>query len=63
MGTEPLKPNEYRCAECLEVYEKSWTDEEAAAEATANGFDGMDCVVVCDDCYHAAMKRMGHIPV
>ena len=37
--------------------------EEAAAEATANGFDGMDCVVVCDDCYHAAMKRMGHIPV
>ena len=49
--------NTYKCAVCGEVHEKSWSDEEAAAELAENfpGFEPDDCGIVCDDCY----KKMG----
>jgi hypothetical protein len=48
-----MKANEFRCHECLGVFEKAWPDDEARAEATANGFDpdADDIVTVCDDCH------------
>lgn len=58
-----ISDNQFKCAECGGVFDKGWTDEEAAAEKTANGFDNMLCVVVCDDCYKEAMARNGHRPV
>ena len=52
-----LKPNEYRCAICGNVYEKGQSEEEAHAELESNFPDVSveDCDVVCDDCY----KKMG----
>ena len=50
----PLAPNEYRCAQCHEVFEKGWSEEEAQAEKTANGWGDIpmkECSVICDDCY------------
>lgn len=51
----PLKPNEYRCANCHNVYEKTWTDEESMAECRElfGDFTPDECVVVCDDCFQA----------
>ena len=48
-----LLDNEYRCAECGVVFEKGWTDDEAAEEA-AHLFPGViekDMAMVCDDCF------------
>ena len=53
------KPNEYQCANCGGIFDSVWSEEEALAEKSANGFDGMDCVVVCDDCYRAIMLAHG----
>lgn len=47
--------NEYTCAMCGETLTKGWTDEEALAEKEANGFQEMECDLVCDDCYHKVM--------
>lgn len=48
-----IGPNEYRCECCHEVFEKGRTDEDAKAEAVANGYDpDDDCGIVCDLCYH-----------
>ena len=55
-----MESNEYQCAQCGGVFEKSWTDAEAETEAVDNGFVGMDCVVVCDDCYVETMRANGH---
>lgn len=54
METGTVGPNEYRCECCREVFEKARTDEEAAIEAVANGYDPAteDCGIVCDLCYH-----------
>ena len=53
--SEPLNPNEYRCENCLEVYEKDWSDDEAQAEYEANfpnaAKQGVPRAIVCDDCY------------
>lgn len=51
---EAPKENEYRCAQCGNVYEKGWTDEEAFAEKEKHfkGYTAEDCAVVCDDCYN-----------
>ena len=49
-----LKPNEYQCAKCGEIYEKGWSDEEALKEAKElwkpeEIEQGLE--VVCDDCF------------
>jgi rubredoxin len=51
-----MKDNEYKCANCHNVYEKGWSDEESLAEAESNfGKHPKDwklaAVVICDDCY------------
>lgn len=45
--------NEYTCAMCGGVFEKTWTDDEALAECEGNfgKVDLADCSTVCDDCY------------
>ena len=45
----------YKCAQCGGTFDKGWTDDEALAEKSANGFDELDCAVVCDDCYKTIM--------
>lgn len=30
---DPLPPDQFRCARCLQVFVKGWSDEEAAAES------------------------------
>jgi hypothetical protein len=47
----------FTCALCGGVFEKGWTDEEAAAERAANGWTGTDCDVTCDDCFKLLMAR------
>lgn len=51
-------PQQYRCAQCGKVFDKGWSDEEAAAELgrTFPGFEIEDCAVVCDDCFKEIMK-------
>ena len=54
---DEVGPNQYRCDCCGMIYEKGWTDEEAAAE-TKEVFGvehGDDDAVVCDTCF----KMMG----
>lgn len=54
----PEKQGTYQCANCLEVYEKYWSDEEAEKEYVSNfpssNAASVEQAVVCDDCY----KRM-----
>lgn len=53
-----MKPGDsYKCAECGGVFETSWSDQNAEAEASADGLtpefreaDG-GTEIVCDDCY------------
>ena len=54
--TEPLKPNEFRCAMCEGIFTKGWSDEERKQELK-DTFDvpEEECVTVCDVCY----KEMG----
>ena len=48
-----MKPNEFQCSICNEIYEKEWTEEEALQELDENfpGYSKDDCGIVCDDCY------------
>jgi rubredoxin len=55
-----MNENQYRCDNCGGVFDKGWSDEEAAAERDAAGFVDVDCAVVCDDCYVAIMRANGH---
>lgn len=50
---EKIKENEYKCRMCGVVFEKAWSDEEAAQELKDNfGNPSIDdCDIVCDDCY------------
>ncbi len=43
----------YKCEACNGVFEKAWSDADAAAERDANfpGLKSEDQAVVCDDCY------------
>jgi rubredoxin len=52
----------FQCAACGGVFDKGWSDAEATAERSANGFDDIDCAVVCDDCYIKVMQFNGHPP-
>jgi hypothetical protein len=60
-----LKKNEYRCAGCHKVYEKGWSDEEAAEEWNRD-FPGQpidkDTSLICDICYEAINKDMKDNP-
>jgi len=49
-----MKTNEYKCAMCDNIYEKTWTDEEAMNECneTFGEIDVKDCVIICDDCFN-----------
>ena len=51
----------FTCANCGETHEKSWSDEEAAAEAQENfpgiNVDSAEAGVVCDACYEHIMAR------
>jgi hypothetical protein len=66
----PLEPHEYRCDACGWIFDKGWSDEEAAAEARKLHPGGhgnpniMDAPaeergVVCDDCFRMLMTNMG----
>jgi hypothetical protein len=48
-----MNANEYKCQACGGVFEKGWSDEEAAAELgeTFPDFAPIDCGLVCDDCW------------
>lgn len=52
----------FTCANCGGEFEKSWSDEEAAAEAAslipAEQFEESGTAVVCDDCFRAIIGRV-----
>jgi hypothetical protein len=50
---------EFRCAACGGVFDKGWSDDEAAAELgrAFPGFTTDDCDLVCDDCYDRMIGR------
>lgn len=50
-----LETGQYQCAVCGGVFNKTWSDDEAAAELseTFPGYASDDCGIVCDDCYKA----------
>ena len=53
----------YQCAVCGGVFEKGWSDDEAAAELgeVFPGIGQQDCVLVCDDCYRLmGLAQDGH---
>lgn len=47
----PLRPCDYRCEMCGDIFEKGWTDEEATTGALSVGVDPTDAGLVCDACY------------
>lgn len=52
-----LKANEYKCAQCGNVYEFGWTEEEAKEECMKNfgTYNVKNMAIVCDDCYKEIM--------
>lgn len=65
MREEGAVTETFVCAECNGTFNKGRSDEEALAEASANGFDGIpqnEMVVVCDDCHNAIIERNKHDP-
>lgn len=52
----------FLCANCGETFEKSWSDEDAAAEAATliqvEQFEESGTAVVCTDCFTAIMGRV-----
>lgn len=62
---ECFEGDQYRCAECWEVFDKGRSDEEAMEEAVANGFGNVpaaEMAVICDDCYNAIVERNRNDP-
>lgn len=49
-----LKPNEFRCGNCWNIYEKGWTDEDASKESL-EAFGITTGELLCDDCYNEYM--------
>ena len=56
----------YTCVQCHGTYQREddWTDEDAEAEARANGFDvdNDEMVVICDDCYRGMGLLQAMLP-
>ena len=52
-----MSDNTYTCEVCGGTFEKGWTDAEAEAERTANGWASTDCGVTCDDCFKLIMAE------
>ena len=54
-----IKPGEFRCYHCSDVFEKEWTDQEARREYEENfpveSSEGWAEATVCDDCYKEFM--------
>lgn len=50
-------PGQFVCEICIGVFDKAWSDDEAAAELSEkfNGATPSESGVVCDDCY----RQMG----
>lgn len=60
-----VKTDGYTCSNCHQwfEYEEGWTDDDAFAEAEANGFDlSDDMAVVCDDCYRGMGVLQAMLP-
>lgn len=60
-GSDFDPKKQYRCAECGEVFEFGWTEEEARAEQEANGWGDIPddfMGVVCDDCYKKIIRDL-----
>jgi len=55
--TEEIGDNEFKCANCQNVYEKSRSDEECREEFDENfPLDSIDDIcIVCDECYTMMM--------
>lgn len=54
MNHEIIKQNEYRCAQCEQVFEKTITDEEAYSQAKEEFGKSPDEILmelICDDCF------------
>ena len=53
-------PNTFRCAQCGGVFEKAWTDAEAAVECATLWDKELDAgepfAQVCDDCFQQFMQ-------
>ncbi len=51
----------FTCLNCLETFEKGWSDEEALAEKDDLYSDTLltDCAIVCDDCFNEIMDFTG----
>jgi hypothetical protein len=56
MRADQIPETHYQCEMCGEIFKKDRSEDEAIAEALANGFDlNDDIAVVCDDCYRLVM--------
>jgi len=55
-----MKPNEYKCAACKNIYERAVTDEEAQAEAVEifGEFTPEDFDLICDDCFKRVDEKL-----
>lgn len=55
-----LRQNEFRCSICRGVFEKAWTDDEAASEAVqrwGGAALAQGASVVCEDCFQNLVKE------
>jgi hypothetical protein len=56
-----MKPNEYKCPICGNIYEKGWDDELAIKEFIET-FGPLACLtahaVICDDCYRKIIPSL-----
>jgi len=54
--TPGLKPNQYQCTMCREIFDKEPEDEALAElELEFPGFTPTECGLVCDDCFKMVM--------
>lgn len=49
----------FKCSRCKGVFDKEWSDEEAAEELAENfpGYGQDECDIVCDDCYAWLLRQ------
>ena len=65
MKKQKLKKTEYECAACHGIFEKGWSDEEAAEEFH-DYFPDLpiddETALICDPCYEAMLEDMRQKP-